>query len=195
MMRNNDKIEHYLNTLPDIETERLIIRKFTPDDVKPFFEMMISAEVVKYLSGSINSIEKAEKFLKKQIDKYSIGNGSSFAVVLKESGELIGNIVLNIDKENYSAEISYVINDKYWNKGYATEVCKSLISLAFDSLDLNRVEADVVDLNKASIRVLEKIGMKYEGKHRQAAYDDKTNSFHDFEIFSVLKKEYKKNIV
>lgn len=174
----------------EIATDRLYIRKFKLEDTYDFYEMMSSKKVTKYLSGGINSLDKARKFLKKQISRYEIGKKLSFAIILKESNNLIGNIVLELDDENSSIEISYVLNDSYWNKGYTTEIVQNIINIIFTKLDFNRIYAGIISDNVASIRVLEKCKMKYEGKLKQAKYDKKTNKYNDYIYYAILKDEY-----
>lgn len=174
----------------EIATDRLYIRRFILEDTYDFYKMMSSKKVTKYLSDGINSLDKARKFLKKQISGYEIGKKLSFAIILKENNNLIGNLVLKLDDENSSIEIGYVLNDNYWNKGYTTEIVQNIINIIFTKLDFNRIYAGIISDNVSSIRVLEKCKMKYEGKLKQAKYDKKTNKYNDYVYYAILKDEY-----
>ena len=85
------------------------------------------------------------------------------------NGEAIGSIGLfDIDHESESCEIGYSLGSKWWGKGYATEVVNAVIDFAFSSIGAHRVQATYHPDNKASAKVLEKCGMRYEGIMRGA---------------------------
>ena len=86
------------------------------------------------------------------------------AIVLKESGEVIGNILQCNGTNRYmnTVEVGYAIGKKYWNKGYMSEALKAMIDLLFES-GVHKVNACHIPENIASGRVMEKCGMKYEG--------------------------------
>ena len=80
----------------------------------------------------------------------------------------MGEISLILAPERFKkGEISYSLHPDYWGKGFATAAVRTLLEYAFNSLDLHRVEAGVAVENAKSIRVLEKVGMQREGRHRK----------------------------
>jgi [ribosomal protein S5]-alanine N-acetyltransferase len=92
----------------------------------------------------------------------------TFAVEMTQTQEFIGLIALNLGKEKYhSSEIWYKLHRSFWGKGYATEAVTRILDFGFGPLQLHRIEAGCAVGNLASIRVLEKVGMKREGHRRQ----------------------------
>src|SRR5690606_18549486 len=91
-----------------------------------------------------------------------------WVVRLKETDEFIGEIGMTLSEKRFKkAEIHYSFLPMYWGKGYATEILKSIINFGFQGLNLHRIEAGVATENVRSIKVLEKIGMKREGRKRK----------------------------
>ena len=93
-----------------------------------------------------------------------------------------------IDKQNNSAELGYWIGKPYWNSGYATEASRAVLKYGFEVLGLNRIHASHFRRNPASGRIMEKIGMKYEGCLRQ--HFKKWGKFEDLETYGILRSEY-----
>lgn len=113
----------------------------------------------------------------------------TFAVEF-EKGGFIGLIALKLSSSKFnSAEVWYKINVEHWNKGYATEAIRAVISFGFNRLKLHRIEAGCAVENLASIRVLEKAGMIQEGRKRQIL-PLKTGWMDSFE-FAILDEEWK----
>ncbi len=176
--------------LPVLNTPNLILRKFTESDVSEWFSVMDSEHVQKFLGGMVFTYEDCEKFIQKQIRNYQFNKKVSYAIVLKNENKLIGNVVLSIDQENNCAELSYVIHENYWGKGYATECSEAVIAFGFEVLQLNRIEANSIAENIASCKVLLKLHMQFEGTSKNSAYVSALGKFNDFNFYSILKNEY-----
>jgi ribosomal-protein-alanine N-acetyltransferase len=150
-----------------IETERLIIRRFSSDDWKDLYEYLSQEQVVKYEPyGVFTEVEcKREAGIRSR-------NKAFLAVCLKESGKLIGNIYFAIQepKEFATWEIGYVFNPKYHGKGYATEGCRAVIDYGFKALKVRRVVAMCNPDNTSSWRLLERLNMRREGYLRKNIY-------------------------
>ncbi len=111
----------------------------------------------------------------------------TYAITLKGSEELIGAISLMINKVHKKAELAYWIGVDYWGNGYCSEASKTLIKYGFDELNLNRIFALSMDSNVGSYKVMEKIGMKYEGIRRQDIIKNGVSK--DLVSYSILKNE------
>ena len=112
------------------------------------------------------------------------------AIILRSEGKLIGNC--GIRKENHQtqeAEIGYELDPQYWDKGYATEAAKAILQFGFQELMLHRITSHCIADNKASANVLEKIGMKFEGKLREKELIK--GDWLDVLLYSILKREWK----
>lgn len=92
------------------------------------------------------------------------------------------------EPEHNRAEIGYVISTKNWGKGYGTEVANAVISFGFEQMELERIQARCFIDNIASQRVMEKVGMTYEGTLRKAMFVK--GKFQDIKIYSILREEF-----
>lgn len=178
--------------LPRIETKRFILRKFTKNDIDDLYEYASDNEVTQFLSwDTYKSIDMAVDYIEKVLRKYSKNEIAPWGIEWKENSKLIGSIdFVQYDRKNFSAEIGYVLNRKYWNKGIMTEVLKEIIKFGFDEMDLTRIETRLDSMNVASERVMQKNGLKYEGTLRKKEF--LKNKFIDVKYYSILKDEYSK---
>lgn len=112
-----------------------------------------------------------------------------FAVRTKESDKVIGAGEISIkDTRNRRGEISYILNPGYWGNGYATRIASCLLEFGFAKLNLHSIYATCDPRNIASSKVLEKIGMKYEGRMRHVLLI--RDGWRDSSIYSILESEY-----
>lgn len=158
------RVEKINNGGDTMETERLLIRRFRPDDWRDLFEYLSQEETVRY--------EPYEVFTERECMHEATNrseNNAFHAVCLKDSGKLIGNIYLS--KQEYDTwELGYVFNSKYHGKGYATESARALIDNVFKNQNARRVIAMCNPLNEHSWKLLERLGMRREGHLIQNIY-------------------------
>lgn len=174
-----------------IETERLILRKFTEGDVQAAFNNWTSDEnVTEFLRWPTHSsIEVTRDVLKGWIKSYENKNFYQWAIVLRELGEPIGTIsVVDQNEKLDIVHIGYCIGSKWWNKGITSEAFMGIIPFLFDEVKANRLESQHDPNNSNSGRVMLKCGMKYEGTLRQADYSNK--GIVDAAMYSLLASEY-----
>ena len=179
-----------------LETERLILRRFTADDAEAMFKNWASdTEVAKYLTWSAHSdISVSEAVIGSWVEAYQNPNHYNWAIVLKEIGEPIGNIsVVKQSEETDMVQMGYCIGQKWWHKGYTSEALEKLIHFFFEQVGANRIEAKHDSRNPNSGKVMLKCGMEYEGTLRQSELDNK-ESFCDEAYYAILKKNYKEYI-
>lgn len=154
-----------------LETERLILRTFTPDDAESMFQNIASdPDVVRFmLYDRCDTIEATRKHIDQWLRYFDEpGARELFAIVLKSTGEVIGTIDhAELDTEARSAEVGYQLGKSWWGKGYTTEALRAVLAYCFETVGLNRVWADYDTRNTASGRVMQKAGMRYEGTFRQ----------------------------
>jgi len=157
-----------MNDCLPLETERLIIRKTTIDDVDLILKQDKQEQTQKFLGGIKNRTrEERIEWIKKHTN--------SLTVCLKEDGTPIGLCGLHVNENNYGI-VSYVFDEDYTGKGYCTECVNKLIEVGFDRLNLDYLYADTYKDNIGSIRVLNKVGFKETGMHD------------DFREFKLLRK-------
>lgn len=176
--------EKVLEKITRLNSERIILRKFTQDDAEDVLEYGSDPETMKWLFwAGVSNIEGALE----AINGYYSSNAGVFAIELKNENKCIGCIDLRLDTVNEKAGFGYVLNRKYWNKGYMTDALRMLLNLAFHTLDLNRVESTHFVGNEASGRVMEKCGMKKEGVFPQSV--KVKGVFHDVVHYGILKSD------
>lgn len=149
---------------PILHTERLDLRPFTAEDAQDVFECWESdPDVAKYMFWcSHNDIEKTKNWVRKEQDKVNDPNWYRFAIVLRESGALIGTGLIYFEDEVDCWEIAYNLGKAYWGRGYVTEAMREIIAFAHDELEINEIVGRYAKENPSSGNVLKKLGFQYE---------------------------------
>lgn len=185
-------IQKVFGSIPAFETERLKIRLFKEDDVDDLYEYCSDEEVTKYLSfETYNNKQQAIDRINYCMGLYQrLDKEITLAIEYKEEGKVIGNIdFIRWNEKDKEAEIGYILNRKYWNKGFMTEALKPLLRFGFENMELNRIEIRCDERNVASARVIEKNGLTYEGTWRQKKIIK--GEFVSLRYYSMLREEYK----
>jgi len=145
-----------------LQTPRLILRELTPKDAQNFYELNLNPNVVKYTGdAAFQSISEADEFLRNYSEYEKTGYGR-WAVIDKESSKFLGWCGLKL--EGRETDIGFRFFEEYWNKGYATESAGACLEYGFDKLRLNEIIGRAMKENTASVKVLEKLGLKYVGE-------------------------------
>ena len=190
MRRTVAKVREVLTDLPALETERLILRKMTLNDVEAVFAYASDPEVSRYtLWETHRSIEDSRAFLKLTTQKYENGGEPDWGIVYKGNGCLVGVCgLVNWEAEHARAEIGFVLSREYWGHGFMPEAVRAMFRFGFERMNLNRIEARCIAENAASARVMEKAGMVYEGTLRQREYIK--GAYRDIKLYAILKKGF-----
>lgn len=148
-----------------LETERLIIRKYTLDDLEELIEMRSDPDVYRYLGG-LERQNPAE--ITKRLDFYldcyaKLGFGMS-AMIWKETGENIGGSGLQPLEDTGEIEVGYSLKKRYWRMGIGYECAHAWLKHGFDKAGLERIVAVADEANVGSWRIMEKCGMAFEKK-------------------------------
>ncbi len=180
----------------ELKTKRLLIRRFTPDDVDAVFSYASLPKVTKYVLWPTHKTRwDTRAFFHETFKQYKSGNSFSFAVEDLNTGKVIGSCGFVPDAERLTVfsvvEIGYVFHPDYWGNGYCTEVVKALISYAFRKLKVKRVQACCNMKNIGSARVMEKVGMQHEGLLRK--YMKVKGKHWDIDMYSIIDSEFKKH--
>ena len=131
--------------------------------------------------------DMAEAWIAGHEGAFADGTRAIFAVVERSTGELVGTVGLVIAREQGRAELGYWIGRPYWDRGYCTEAAREVVRHAFEALALHRVYAHHFTRNPASGRVMQKLGMRHEGRLR--GHVCKWGVFEDIEVYGVLAEE------
>ena len=174
-----------LKDLPPIETARLLLRALKLSDAADTFEYASDPAVTKYTFWYHHkSMQDSKAFISWLIND----NFACWGVIHKENDKVIGATFLHsFDFKNRRAEVAFNLARKYWGHGYGTEVAQALISFGFEYWALNRIEGTCMVENVASARVMEKVGMTFEGVLRKHSYAK--GQFHDMKLYSILRNE------
>lgn len=174
-----------------MKTDRLLIRKFLPDDWQDLFEYLSDENVVKYEPYETKSQNACRQEAARRAD-----DDAFFAVCLLETNKMIGNIYLGIREFN-TYEIGFVFNARFQKCGYATEATNAIMGYAFQTLGARRIIAMCNPLNTASWRLLERLGLRRESHLRQNVYFKKDNNgdpiWQDTYEYAILTDEWLKN--
>jgi len=176
-----------------IETERLLLRPFTPTDFDAMFAMHSVPEVVRYLYWEPRSEEEVRAVLDRKAGEVAIateGDKLSLAAVLKSTGELIGDVMMQwVSREHAQGEIGFIFHPDHHGRGYATEASRALLRLAFEELQLHRVVGRLEARNVASARVLEKLGMRREAHFLENEYVK--SEWQSGLVYAILDREWR----
>jgi RimJ/RimL family protein N-acetyltransferase len=175
---------------PTLHTPRLRLRPFDDADADALFALHSNAHVLRYWdSPPWRDRKRAERFLTASRRMAAEGTGVRLAVDRVSDGAFIGWCSLSRWDPGYrSAALGYCYDDAAWGHGYATEAAQALLRWAFDTLDLNRVQAETDTRNVASARVLEKLGFVREGTLREDCVVDGEVS--DSWVYGLLRREW-----
>ena len=144
-----------------LETERLILRPMLETDVEALFLILTDPKVMASFGGNLFTREQMEGWLQRNLDHQKEHGYGLFSVILKETGELIGDCGLEqmeMDGDK-AAELGYDFRSDYWNQGFATEAACAVRDYAFGILQLPLLISLIRVGNLASKRVAEKVGM------------------------------------
>jgi RimJ/RimL family protein N-acetyltransferase len=148
--------------MPSIETARLLLRMFSQDDLDGLSRIYADADVMRYLSGHPLTREETAGWLNYFLAGWADYGFGWWAVVLKESGELIGHCGLQFIHVTPEVEVTYGLAKAYWRMGLASEAARACLRYGFERLKLDRIYALADPGNIGSHRVMQRVGMKYD---------------------------------
>jgi RimJ/RimL family protein N-acetyltransferase len=175
-----------------LHTERLLLRKLRRSDIPALVPLIGASEVAATTLRIPHPYSEADghAYLRLLARHRKPWFGIfHFRSGLRESEQLCGGVGLSPEPDHGRAEIGYWIGVPFWGKGIASEAAREMIRYGFEDLGLNRIFANVYSGNAASQRVLEKLGMKYEGRFRK--HVKKWGEYRDTENYGLLADEWK----
>ncbi|WP_438026242.1 GNAT family N-acetyltransferase [Sorangium sp. So ce233] len=174
---------------PVLTTPRLRLRALEPGDAERLFRIRSDPEVTRYVGRAPDSsLADSEQHIAVVSAGIRENTAIWWGITLEESGDLIGyGGFLRWNKPHRWAEIGYGLEPASWGRGIMTEALRAMLPFGFASMDLHRVEAQLDPENRASARVLERLGFTREGQHRQNWYYD--GQFTDTAVYGLLRGE------
>ena len=173
---------------PNLETERLFLRRVDSNDLKEIFALRSNPETMKYIPRPlVKTDEDALEHIAMIDTKIETNEGINWAITLKDNPKLIGVIGhYRIKPENYRAELGYMLLPEYHGQGIVSEAVKEAVKYGFQVMKLNSLEAIIDPDNHASAKVLEKNGFIKEAHLKE--YEFYEGRFLDTVIYSILNK-------
>ena len=174
-----------------LKTARLLLRDFEPDDWPALHDVESHADVARYQSFEPRTPEESRAYVIAACEEAAQDTRQTYdlAVVLIAEGLLIGRCGLGLTNRDLGeGMLWYTIHPSYWGQGYATEAAHGLLAFGFGELRLHRIWADCDPANLASVRVLEKLGMRREGHLIENAWIK--GAWEDSLIFAILDREW-----
>ncbi|HXQ09578.1 MAG TPA: GNAT family protein [Caulobacteraceae bacterium] len=177
---------------PTLNTARLLLRPFAETDTDTIFALQSSSRILRYWDAPPwTKRAQAERFITVCGQMEREGSGARLAIELAADNVFVGWCGLSKwDPDYRSAKLGYCLDDAAWGQGFATEAAGALLQWAFDTLDLNRVQAETDTRNTASSRVLEKLWFVREGRLREDCIVDGEVS--DSWVYGLLRREWKR---
>jgi len=178
------------SNIPTLKTERLSLRALHPIDAEDMFDYARREEVTKYLLWSPHSsVAYTKDYLSYIQNRYALGDFYDWAIIDRESRRMIGTCgFTRIDTVNNCAEIGYVLNPDFHHKGLASEAAGRVMKFGFEELGFHRLEARFMKGNEASLHVMERLGMKFEGYHTDAVFAK--GSYRTVGYCGITREEY-----
>jgi ribosomal-protein-alanine N-acetyltransferase len=148
-----------------LETERLVLRTWSPDDAEDVLRIYSNPEVTYFLGTGApdQTLDDARRPIQRVAAHHERHSYGLWAVVEKATAQLIGTCGLKHLEDDAPVEVGYHLARPVWGRGYATEGAAACLRHGFEHLHLDRIVAVVAPANAASVRVIEKIGMTFEG--------------------------------
>lgn len=177
-------------TTPTLHTARLLLRPFTKGDKDAIYALMSNATVLRYWDAPPWSERtRADRFIARCTEMEQEGSGVRLAIERTVDGVFIGWCAfMRWDPGFRSALIGYCFAEMAWGQGFATEAAGAMVQWAFSTLDLNRLQSEADTRNRASERVLEKLGFVREGTLRENCVVNGEVS--DSSVYGLLRREW-----
>lgn len=172
--------------MPTLETGRLVLRPFVLGDATEVRRLAGDFEIARMTLAVPHPYEEgmAEAWIGTHAPDFAAGRNATWAVTRREDSPLVGAITLTIQQTDGRAMLGYWVGREYWGNGYATEAGREVVRFGFDRLGLRRIYATHLGSNPASGRVMQKIGMTYEG--RQVGHYFRWGNVEDCVLYGML---------
>ncbi len=177
-----------LDTFPTLHTDRLNLVEIKQEHLGDIFTLFGDSRVTQFYNiVTLNNEIEAQRFIDWFQNRFADKLGIRWGISLKSKDNIIGTIGFNNFAKRHRANIGYDLQSNFWNKGISTEALKAVIEFGFNQLEINRIEAEVMQGNIISEKLLTKLGFKNEGVLRQWMYwNDK---HYDMTMYSLLKSD------
>lgn len=180
---------NHKGTIP-IETNRLALRRFTPDDAEAMFHTWANDdEVTRYMRWDAHkTVDETKQVISSWVEKYENEDFYLWSIALKDTNAPIGTMgMFCVNSGDMCYEVAYCTGRAYWGMGYVSEALKAVLEFGLQTVGINRIEAYHAINNPGSGKVMQKCGMSYEGRARQKYKSHM--GFEDCDMYAVLKND------
>jgi RimJ/RimL family protein N-acetyltransferase len=175
----------------ELKTQRLRLREFEPADIPILYAYNQHPEFQRYESGPPVSEYKFHRIIDDIIAQQTCEPRFCYYFAMVCADQVIGSCYLAVrDLDHQQAEIGYTVGFEHWRKGFATEAARAIVQFGFEVLDMHRIYAEVISANQASVRVLEKIGMRREAELCENAHF--SGRWWNTYLYAMLAHEYER---
>jgi ribosomal-protein-alanine N-acetyltransferase len=186
-----EKIYRVFSHIPELTTPRLTLRRMMVADTDDMYEYACRQDVTKFLTWRPHpDRDYTREYLQYLGSRYAAGMFYDWAVIYEPDCKMVGTCGFTaFNCSSDSAEVGYVLNPEYWGKGIATEALGRVLEFGFENMGLHRIEARFIQENERSRRVMEKVGMTFEGVLREGMLIK--GNYQNIGICSILQSEWK----
>ncbi|RPF50606.1 GNAT family N-acetyltransferase [Aquisalibacillus elongatus] len=180
-------MKHIFGKMPTLETDRTLLRPIDHHDAEDMFEYASKHEVADQVTWPVHqTIEDTHQFIDIVLDRYQYGKVAPWGIYHKQDKKIIGTADFVWWNSDHSvAEIGYVLSPEYWGQGIVPEVVKTIVDFGFNEMNLVRIQAKCFDHNPNSERVMQKVGMEYEGLMKKRYYVK--GEYKTIKIYAIVK--------
>ena len=174
-----------------LTTERLLLREFVAGDWPAVLAYQNDPRYLRFYAWTRRTPEDVQAFVGRIVAQQAREPRLKFqlAITLPATGQLIGNAGIRIKTAGgHEADIGYELDPQHWGRGYASEAVRALVQFGFEELHLHRISAHCLAENAASARVLEKLGMRLEGRQRDSEHFK--GRYWDTLYYAILDHEF-----
>jgi ribosomal-protein-alanine N-acetyltransferase len=186
-MTSEDEIE--FSEFPALETKRLVLREPVLSDAAGFFVFQSDPVVQRYNMNPLENVSEAEELIERNQAIYSRQDGIIWAVTLKGQDTVIGSVGFSAWSYHNRVMLGYDLALAYWGRGIGSEAVRAIIRFGFERMGLNRIEAETIEDNHESRRMLEKLGFTCEGIRRGYSLEE-DGEYHGSAMYGLLRNEY-----
>jgi ribosomal-protein-alanine N-acetyltransferase len=174
------------DSFPVLETPRLVLRELQPDDAQALMAVFGDAEVLRYHDlEPFSSAEQVQQMIERLHAAFAGKQRWRWGIALRDSDQIIGTGgFVSWNRAWALGELGYDLARASWGQGLMTEALRAMIQFGFAHMGLHRIEAEVMPANRASVRVLEKLGFQYEGTLRGRGYWK--GAYHDLMVYALV---------
>lgn len=181
----------HIKDFPVIKTDRFNLVEINTCHLEDIFELYSDQKVTKYFDlKPLQTIEEAQNEIDFYKNRFKDNIGIRWGITFINKPELIGTIGFNKIIKNHKGRIGYDLQSKHWGKGIMSEALEALIHFGFEKLNLNRIEAEVMQGNTRSEKLLTKLQFQKEGILKDWMYW--SGNYYDITMFSLIKSDYLK---